>query len=115
MRVIENLKKLDEISCNPNLNGGVWNSFKIFLSTSDEIIKYIYDIDKLPLSEELKNRITNDIKSIRGNFEKEFGIKLEEKSPGIKFERAKSSKCNAHKFRTKVSNFLQSYEGHFSL
>ena len=113
--VTDSLRKLNEISCNPNLNGGVWNSFSLFLSTSDEILKNTDDIERLPISEELKNKIINDVENIRYKFEKEFGIQLGEKTPGQKFERAKNSKVNAHKFRSKVSSFLQQYKGHFTL
>ena len=35
----QQLKKLEEIARNPNLNGGVYTSFSLFLSISDDLIE----------------------------------------------------------------------------
>ena len=35
----EKLAELEKITANPNLRGGLWNSFSLFISISDELLK----------------------------------------------------------------------------
>ena len=118
-KLIQKLNQLEEISNNPNLNGGVWNSLNLFISTSDGILKGVYcihakfnkmddDFNELSIPEERKSEILNDLISIRTQLQQKCGIKQ-----NTDLEKKKNSRCNGHKFRAQVSKFLESYKGRF--
>ncbi len=105
----ENLKKLCEIARNPNLNGGVWNSFYLFISVSDELLRNRGIIENTNSKEEF-NEIIKNLESIREKFKSVFGFELEKTAwYGQKFESLKNSKFDAHKFRKKLFLFMRSY------
>ena len=104
----EKLNQLNEISNNPNLNGGIWNSLNLFISTSDAILKDSESFDKLSIPEERKTEIMNNLISIRTELQQKCGVK-----GGADLEKKKNSRCNGHVFKSKVSKFLESYKGRF--
>ena len=104
------LNNLEEITSNPNLNGGVWNSFQLFIKFSDYLLKY----KKLLQNSDLGTKHTNEelikeLENIRENFEMEFGFRLNESN---KFEAMKNGR-QSHRFKAKLYNFIQSYKNHF--
>ena len=111
----QQLKKLEEIASNPNLNGGIYMSLSLFISTSDELIKK-KDLIKdtrtgFGISKEDAFR---EIESIRVNFEKTFGFALEASDNfGSKFESRRNSPSTSGKFRKNLSKFMESYRGKF--
>lgn len=107
-KLIQKLNQLEEISNNPNLNGGVWNSLNLFISTSDGILKGNDDFNELSIPEERKSEILNDLISIRTQLQQKCGIKQ-----NTDLEKKKNSRCNGHKFRAQVPKFLESYKGRF--
>lgn len=107
----KNLKTLEEIASNPNLRGGLWNSFSLFISISDDLL------DKEAL---LKNALhgadetISELKSIKEKFSKTFGFNLESGNGfGDKFIKMKNNPRESHKSRKKLTNFIQSFKGHF--
>jgi len=108
----EKLKQLEEIAANPNAKNGIWNSFSLFVSVSDEILDIIKDFrgNVIPTTEEC---VIRDLQSIRPEFEKLCGIKLDTRGLGKKFEKAKNNVAKAHKLKSQISNLLKGYQGHF--
>ena len=107
------LKQLEEIAKNPNAKNGVWNSFKLFISISDEILESLKDFNGNLIPKAASQSIITDLQNIRPEFEKICGIKLETHNLGQKFERAKNSVPRAHKLKSQITRFLQGYQGHF--
>ena len=111
----QQLKKLEEIASNPNLNGGIYMSLSLFISTSDELIKkkdLIKDTGSgFGISKEDAFR---EIESIRVNFEKTFGFTLETSDNfGSKFETRRNSPSTSAKLRKNLAKFMESYRGKF--
>lgn len=109
------LKKLEEIASNPNLNGGVYKSFSLFISIADDILKNrnipVKSFSELGISEE---NVYKDLEDIRMNFEKKFGFALENNDDfGAKFQKRKSTPATGRKFTKDLSKFLESYQKHF--
>lgn len=109
----ESLKQLEEIAANPNAKNGIWNSFSLFISISDEILESMKDFNGNIIPQAASESIITNLQSIRPNFEKNCGIKLGVKNLGAKFEKAKNSVSKSHKFKSQISNFLKGYQGHF--
>lgn len=109
----EKLKQLEEIAKNPNAKNGVWNSFALFISISDEVLECLKDFNGNLIPQAANQSIITELKSIRPEFEKICGIKLESPHLGQKFERAKNSIPRAHKLKSQITKFLQGYQGHF--
>lgn len=109
----EKLKQLEEIATNPNAKNGIWNSFSLFISISDEILESMKDFNDNIIPQAANESIIRDLQSIRPEFEKSCGIKLETKNLGSKFEKAKNNIAKAHKFKSQISKFLKGYQGHF--
>ena len=109
----ERLKQLEEIAANPNAKNGIWNSFSLFISISDEILESLKDFNGNIVSQAASENIIKDLQSIRPGFEKISGIKLETQNLGLKFEKAKNNVAKAHKFKAQISKFLKGYQGHF--
>jgi hypothetical protein len=107
------LKELDEIATNPNAKNGIWNSFSLFISISDEILKSIKDSNGNLVPQAASESLIKDLQSIRPEFEKISGIKLEEKCLGAKFDRIKNNVAKSHKFKSLIAKFLERYQGHF--
>jgi hypothetical protein len=111
----DNLRKLEEIARNPNLNGGVCNSFYLFVSISDKLLQkkslfYYRNKGEGSGNEE----IIKALESIRGNFESVFGFRLSGSAKlGDKFESKKNDKKESHKFRNKLSKYIKSYANSF--
>ena len=111
----QQLKKLEEIASNPNLNGGIYMSLSLFISTSDELLKkkdLIKDAGSgFGISKEDAFR---EIESIRVNFEKTFGFALETSDNfGSKFETRRNSPSTSAKLRKNLTKFMESYRGKF--
>lgn len=111
----DNLKKLDEIAKNPNLNGGVCYSFYLFVSISDKLLQKKSLFDRRNNNEESNNdEIIKTLESIRGNFGSVFGFKLLGTDRlGDKFESKKNDRKESHKFRKKLSQYMKSYANRF--
>ena len=107
------LKLLEEIAANPNAKNGIWNSFNLFITISDEILKSIMDFNGNIISQAANESIIKNLQSIRPEFEKTCGIKLETNNLGQKFEKAKNNVAKSHKFKSQISKFLKGYQGHF--
>jgi hypothetical protein len=107
------LKLLEEIAANPNAKNGIWNSFSLFISISDEILENIKDFNGNIIPQAANESIIKNLQSIRPEFEKVCGIKLEIHNLGPKFEKAKNNVAKAHKFKAQISDFLKGYRGHF--
>lgn len=98
------LQRLESIVENPNLNGGVWESFKNFIIISDKILE---EKDSFSISD----RIVGELESIRKNFEKTFGFKLEcSRTFWNQIQQQKEIKSTAHKFKAKLSKFMYGYK-----
>jgi hypothetical protein len=109
----ERLKQLEEIANNPNVKNGIWNSFSLFISISDEILESLKDFNGNIIPQAATESIIKNLQSIRPEFEKSCGIKLNSKNLGEQFEKLKNNVAKAHKFKSKISNFLKGYQGHF--
>ena len=109
----EKLKELEEIAANPNVKNGIWNSFSLFISISDEILESMKDFNGNIVPQAASENVINELQSIRPEFERICGIKLETKALGLKFEKAKNSASRSHKFKSQISNFLKGYKGRF--
>ena len=107
------LKQLEEIASNPNAKNGIWNSFKLFISISDEILESLKDFNGNIIPQAASESLIKELRSIRPEFERRCGIKLETNNLGQKFERAKNNVAKVHKFKSKISKFLKGYQGHF--
>ena len=107
------LKQLEEIAANPNAKNGIWNSFSLFISISDEILESLKDFNGNIIPQAASESIIKDLQSIRPEFENFCGIKLETNNLGQKFEKAKNNIARAHKFKSQISKFLKGYQGHF--
>jgi len=108
------LQNLENIATNPNLNGGVWNSFQLFIKISDGLVRNKEKFQTSPTYKKHSDEeLIQELESIRTNFEKEFGFKLSlnnGKTP--KFESLKN--CHqSQKFKKRIFEFLQSYKGKF--
>lgn len=110
MNTLNKLKLLSEISDNPNLNGGVWSSLNLFMSTANEIVQNDKEFKEINISDQKKSEILNELSEIRAQLLKKCGLKQISD-----LERKKNSRCNGHVFKSKVSKFLQSYRNHFDV
>ena len=106
----EMLQNLESIATNPNLNGGIWNSFVLFIKFSDYLLKNKDLLQNSDLNTNHTNEeVIIELKSIRENFEKEFGFRLNESN---RFEIMKNGR-QSHKFKAKLCKFIQNYKNHF--
>ena len=113
--LLQQLKKLDEIARNPNSNGGIFKSFSMFISISDELLKR-KEVFIAKASEDGKcgESIFGELESIRNKFVETFGFELESGiNFGSKFESAKNSPARGPKFRKNLSKLMESYKGKF--
>jgi hypothetical protein len=114
--LFDQLKKLDGIAQNPNLNGGVYNSFSLFISISDGLLekKETFSTKTLETGTSCET-IFRELDSIRNKFNEKFGFSIEERSTnfGSKFESSKNSPSKGRKFCRNLSEFMQSYRGKF--
>ena len=110
--LLKNLNQLEEIAENPNAKNGVWNSLSLFISISDKLLENIKDFDVDLIPQTVRESIIRDLENVRSEFEKLCDIKLEARSLGRRYERARNGSM-AHKFRSKIFNFLKGYQGHF--
>jgi hypothetical protein len=113
--ISERFKQLEEIAANPNSKNGIWNSFSLFISISDEILESMKDFNGNIVLQAANESIIKNLQSIRPEFEKNCGIKLETNNLGQKFERAKNNIAKAHKFKSQISKFLKGYQGQFTI
>jgi len=109
----ERLKQLEEIAINPNAKNGIWNSFSLFISIFDEILESLKGFNGNIIPQAASESVIRDLQSIRPEFEKKCGIKLEYNGLGSKFEKAKNNLTKVHKFKSQISKFLKGYQGHF--
>ena len=111
----QQLKKLEEVASNPNLNGGIYKSLALFISTSDELLKKQEVLGNTAVGLGIsKENVFRELESIRVNFEKSFGFVLEASDNfGSKFESRKSSPSTGPKFRRQLAKFMESYRGKF--
>jgi len=109
----EKLKQLEEIATNPNVKNGVWNSFSLFISISDEILESIKDFKGNLIPHAASEAIIEDLQNIRPEFEKMSGIELETQNLGKKFEKIKNCVYKSHKLKAQIYDFLKRYQGHF--
>lgn len=111
----QQLKSLEEIATNPNLNGGLYLSFKLFIELSDKLLENNGAVINATKAEGIDaESLIQELRSIRANFSKTFDFELETSYPfGDKFTKKRTSRYNGHKFRKQLSNFIQSYRGHF--
>lgn len=110
MDILKKLQNLEDIASNPNLRGGIWVSFRLFVYVSDELLEN-KELLEQPLVKNHSNKdLIQELESIRKRFENEFGFRLEYDK---KFETLKKSKSESHKFKAKICDFLQSYRHHF--
>jgi len=107
------LKQLEEIAANPNAKNGIWNSFSLFISISDEILESLKDFNGNIIPQAASENVIKNLQSIRAEFEKNCGVKLETNNLGQKFENAKNNVAKAHKFKAQISKFLKGYQGQF--
>ena len=112
--ITQMLENLENIAANPNLNGGVLNSLRLFIEISDGLLK---NKEKFQASSTYKKHsdeeLIQELENIRKNFEKEFGFKLSSnngKNP--RFESLKNSH-QSQKFKKRISEFLRNYKGKF--
>ena len=106
--LIHRLQRLESIAENPNLNGGVWESFRNFIIISDIILE---EKDSFAKGGE---RIIGELESIRKNFEKTFGFKLEcSRTFWNQIQRERDTQRSAHKFKAKLSKLMNSYKSRF--
>jgi len=114
--LFDQLKKLDGIAQNPNLNGGVYNSFSLFISISDGLLerKETFSTKTLETGTSCET-IFRELDSIRNKFNEKFGFSIEKRSTnfGPKFESSKNSPSKSRKFCRNLSEFMQSYRGKF--
>jgi hypothetical protein len=114
--LFDQLKKLDGIAQNPNLNGGVYNSFSLFISISDRLLerKETFSSKTLETGTSCET-IFRELNSIRNKFNEKFGFRIEDHSTnfGPKFEASKNSPSRSRKFCKNLSEFMQSYKGKF--
>ena len=111
----QQLKKLEEVASNPNLNGGIYKSLALFISTSDELLKKQEVLGNTAVGLGIsKEDVFRELESIRVNFEKSFGFVLEASDNfGSKFESRKNSPSTGPKFRRQLAKFMESYRGKF--
>ena len=110
----EKLAELEKITANPNLRGGLWNSFSLFISISDELLKEEAIFKRTSNEIENADEIISELKSIKKNFSETFGFNLESGNGfGEKFIKKKENQRESHKFRKKLTEFIQNYKGHF--
>ena len=110
-RLTEMLQNLDCIASNPNLNGGVWNSFQLFIEFSDYLLQNKDLLQNLESNTKHTNEeLIQELENIRENFTKEFGFRLGTNN-GLneRFEVMKNGR-QSHKFKAKISNFMQNYK-----
>ena len=113
-RLTEMLQNLENIAANPNLNGGIWASFELFIKFSDDLLrkKELFKISK-DYRRHTDEELIKELESIRENFEKEFGFKLStNNAQNPKFNALKGGQ-QSHKFKAKLCKFIQSYRYHF--
>lgn len=110
----KNLQELEVIIANPNLKGGIWESFRLFIRISDGLLKNKEQfLTSSTYKKHSNEELIEELESIRINFEKEFGFRLSSNS-GLnpRFESLKKGQ-QSHKFKKKILEFLQSYRGKF--
>jgi hypothetical protein len=112
--LFDQLKRLDEIAQNPNLNGGIYKSFSLFVSITDELLerKEIFSTKTLENGKNCED-IFRELESMRDKFAEKIGFKLTVNGNnfGPKFESAKNSPGRSRKFCKNLSSFMQSYKG----
>ena len=108
------LQNLEDIATNPNRNGGIWVSFQLFIKFSDGLLRHKEQFETSSTYRKHTNEeLIKELKSIRENFEKEFGFKLSgNNSRNTRFEILKNG-SQSHKFKAKLSKFMQNYRYHF--
>lgn len=114
--LLDQLKKLDGIAQNPNLNGGVYNSFSLFITISNELLKSEGTFSTQTSDKDKSyDAIFRELHSIKNKFNEKFGFCYDELSTdyGQKFQALRNSPSKSRKFCKNLSEFMQSYKGKF--
>ena len=106
--LLEKLQFLEAIAESPNIKNGIWNSFELFINTSDDILKKC-ELDDHIGCIYMSKEIHNLLLGIRYNFTKTTGIS----DLGDSYTKAKSNIGKSHFLKAKISKFLKSYRGKF--